>query len=50
MKKFLLLIALLAKTSEVSGKDLDDLTWNDMIILFGNTEWVNLFDQVYRAF
>jgi len=50
MTKFLLLISLLAKTSQLTNKDLDDLNWNDMIILFGNTEWVELFEKVYRAF
>ena len=50
MKKFLLLISLLAKTSALTGKDLDDLGWDDMLVLFANDEWVALFDSVYKSF
>jgi hypothetical protein len=50
MKKFLLLISLLAKTSTVTGKDLDDLDWDDMLLLFADEDWVALFEAVYESF
>lgn len=50
MKKFLLLMSLLGKTQQLTGKPLDDLNWDDMFILFADDEWVALFDQVYKMF
>ena len=50
MKKFLLLITFVAKTQAITGKPIDDTGWEDLLILFGDDEWVDRFDQLMAMF
>ena len=50
MKKFLLLITFVAKTQAITGKPIDDIGWEDLLVLFADDEWVSLFNQVVEMF
>ena len=50
MKKFLLLITFIAKTQAITGKPIDETGWEDLLVLFGNDEWVAMFNQIADLF
>ena len=50
MKKFLMLITFVAKTQIITGKAIDDIGWEDLLVLFADDEWVSLFNQVVEMF
>ena len=50
MRKFLALLQFAAMTSKISGKRLDDLTWEDLLVLFASDQWVGMFEEMYEMF
>jgi len=50
MKKFLLLITFVAKTQQLTGKNIDDIGWEDLMILFADEGWVEMFDEIMELF
>jgi len=50
MKKFLLLITFVARTQGLTGKSIDDIGWEDLMVLFADDEWVDLFNEIAEMF
>ena len=50
MKKFLLLITFVAKTQQITSKNIDDIGWEDLMVLFADDEWVLMFDRIVEMF
>ena len=50
MKKFLLLLTLIGRAQAITGKHIDDMGWEDIIVLFADEGWVDLFNDVVEMF
>ena len=48
--RFLKIIVLAATAQKLTGKRLGDIGWEDLLTIFSDEKWVELFEEVVELF